>query len=81
MLYGYTAKLDPRTTVLYLDNLLAVKRDCRELRTVSEVKAMITETGADKVMFGLYTLPRRAVEVSHPKLDQYIRTMVKACNR
>ena len=80
MLYGYVSKPDLRTQILYLDTARTINCDCRELPTVEAVKAMIAETGAEKVMFGLYTLPRRAVEVSHPRLDQYIRKMVKACS-
>lgn len=76
MFYAHLGQY-PNKSILYVYNIKTIGVDLYTFKTSDDLNRIIRETNATKVMFGLVTLPRKAVPVNHKRLQQYIRKFVK----
>lgn len=52
-----------------------------EAQTVEDFHGLIADHKVDAVMFYFFGWPRRPVAVNHPKLDYWLRKLVKDWNK
>lgn len=62
---------------LHINDIRTIGAINAEARNAEEVKRIIAETGVTGVMFARVDFPLRAVDVTSPKLDGYIRKLFR----